>query len=421
MEKSRLLKKPQIFYGYWIVVATFALLFLQSGLGYYAFSLFVKPLEVAFGWSRSGVMVAFAIYFGVQAVASPFIGRIVDRYGARWIIAIGAVITGLGFVLLSQTHALWGFYIGYAVLGAGHVTGGHVPASAIVSNWFRKRRGFAIGIMGIGIGLGGLVVAPTVGGWLIPDFGWSTAYIVLAVLTWVVTIPLALWVIKTKPADMGLYPDGLEAPEAVAAAKALPPASAGFTPKMALATSAFWLITGSFFASSFGQVGIVQNQVPYLEDNGFSVAMAAAALGAVGLGSSFGKFGFGWLCDRIAPKYACAIGLGCILVAIILLMSVQATSPPALIWLYAIIMGLGLGSWLPTMSTLTSTTFGLTSYGAIWGMITGIHGIGTAVGPLIVGYIYDTMGSYDWAFIVALVLLIVAIVAVVAVRRPKPL
>jgi len=419
MEVPRLSKKPKIFYGYWVVVATFFLLLVHSGCGFYAFSLFVKPLEAEFGWSRGGIMVAFTIYFGVQAAASPFVGRMVDRYGARKLIAIGAFIAGLGLVLLGLTHDLWYFYVSYAAFAVGHVTSGHVPASAIVSNWFRKRRGSAVGIMGVGMGLGGFAIAPLVGGYLIPNFGWRVSYLALAVLTWVIVTPLALLVIKTKPADMGLYPDGIEVPEAVAAAKALPLTSEGSTLKTALATSAFWLIAVSFLTSSFSQVGTIQSQVPHLEDIGFPVAMAATAIGAVAVGSAIGKFVFGWLCDRIQAKYACTIGFGLVLVGIIMLMNMRPASPPAIIWLYAIIMGLGVGSWLPTMSMLVSTTFGLASYGAIWGMVAGIHSIGTAIGPLMAGYIYDTMQTYYWSFIIFAALCVVAISTILAVRRPK--
>jgi len=366
-------------------------------------------------------MIALSIYLAVQTVASPLVGRMVDRYGARKIIAFGTMISSLSLILISRTHALWLFYAGYALFGAGHVTSGHVPTSAIVSNWFQKRRGTAIGIMGVGIGAGGLVMAPLVGNYFIPSFGWSKSYLILGVLSGVITIPLALMVIRTKPADMQLYPDGVESAEAETLAQPLPLTSNGFTLRMVLATSAFWLIAVSYLVSSFSFAGILQNQVPYLEGTGFPITIAATAFGAVGLGSAVGKFGFGWLCDQIRPKYACSIGLALGLAAILTLMNVNPASPPAMIWLYAIIMGLGVGSWLPTMSMLTSTAFGLTSYGAIWGLITCIHGAGSTVGPMVVGYIYDTTGNYNQAFIIALALLAVAIATILAMRRPKSL
>jgi len=407
-------KKSKVFYGYWMVVATFFCVFIFAGCGFYGFSLFVKPLEADFGWGRGEIMAAFTILFLGIGMASPFIGRTVDRYGARKVISIGALIAGLGFVLLSRIHSLWHFYAGWAVVGAGIATMGPVPATTVVSNWFRKRRGTAIGIMTTGVGAGGLALAPLVGGYLIPNFGWRASYLALALLTWI-PIPLALLVIRTKPADMGLYPDGVEAPEAEASLSA----SEGLTLKMALATSAFWLIAVSFLTSAFGQVGTVQSQVPHLEDIGFPVATAATALGGVGLGSAIGKFFLGWLCDWIPAKYAWCISLGFQVAGISILMNVGPVSPPAILWLYAIVIGLGAGGTMPTVSMLASTTFGLASYGAIYGMLVLFQSIGTATGPLMAGYMYDTMNTYHRAFIIFVVLVAVAIATILMVRRPK--
>ena len=386
----------------------------------YTFSLFVKPLETDFGWSRGEIMAAFTVFFLAVGVASPFIGRVVDRYGVRGVISIGAFMTGLGFVFLSLTNNLWHFYIGWAVVGVGMAAIATVPASAAVSNWFKKRRGLAIGIMSTGIGMGGFAMAPLTGGYLIPNFGWRTSYLALALLTWVLIIPLASLVIRTKPADMGLYPDGIEDPEAADMTKALLSASEGLTLKMALATSTFWLIAVSFLtAGGFSQIGIIQSQVPYLEDIGFPIAAAAGALSGVGLGSAIGKFGFGWLCDLISAKYACSIGLGLQLLGILIFMSVTPASPVSIIWLYAIIFGLGVGSWLPTLSMLISTNFGLASYGAIFGAVTLALNIGGATGPLMAGYMYDVMNTYRWAFIIFLILYVAAIPAILVSRRPK--
>jgi len=315
---------------------------------------------------------------------------------------------------------LWYFYGGYTIIGVGIAATSLVPATAVVSNWFKKHRGTAIGIMSTGVGAGGLVLAPFIGSYLIPTFGWRASYLTLALLTWII-IPLALLVIRTKPADMGLYPDGMQAPEVVSETKAPPSAPEGLSLKMALATSGFWLIAVSFLTSGFSQIGTLQSQVPHIMDIGFPLATAATALGGVGLGSLVGKFVFGWLCDHIQAKYALCIGLGLQLAALIILISVGPASPLSIIWLYAIIFGLGVGSWLPTMSMLISTNFGLASYGAIFGMINLAQSIGTATGPLMAGFMYDAMNTYHEAFIIFLILYIVAIPAILAVRRPKSL
>ena len=147
-------------------------MFTYAGTGYYAFSLFYKPLEAEFGWGRGTISVAFTIYFVIQALTSPFIGQLVDRYGARKLITLGALISGLGFLWLTFMQDLYSFYGGYVVIGLGATAMGIVPTTQVVSNWFTKRRGFALGIMSTGIGAGAVVLAPIVGAYLIPGFGW---------------------------------------------------------------------------------------------------------------------------------------------------------------------------------------------------------------------------------------------------------
>ena len=421
MEKPRPLKKPRVFYGYWIVAVTFLCLFITSGCIFFTFSLFIKPLQAELGWGRGEIMAAFTVNYLIAGATSPFVGRMIGRYEARKVIAAGAIIVGLGFVALSLTNSLWHLYLGYAIAGAGSTAMGHVPSSTIVSFWFKKRRGTAIGIMSTGIGAGGFALSPLIGGLLIPSFGWRATYLISAVLTWALIIPLVLLVIKTKPEDVGLYPDGEQAPETAAAAEASLLTTRGATLRMALSTSALWLIAASFLTGNFSLSGLVHNQVPYLEDIGFPIATAAGALGIIGLGSLIGKFGFGWLCDRIPAKYAWSMGLFLLLASIAILMNVKPTSPLATIWLYAAIMGLSCGSWLPTMSMLISTNFGLAAYGTIFGVVSFAFYVGGATGPLMAGYMYDVTGTYRWAFIIFLALCAVAIPLILAVRRPKQL
>jgi len=416
---TKAVSQPKIFYGYWIVVATFFCLFITSGCGYFAFSLFVKPLQTDLGWGRGDITIAWTIYLLISGTTSPFAGRLISRYPARWVIATGAVIVGLGFIWLSLISQLWSFYLAYAIIGAGMATMGHVPASTIVSNWFQKRRGMAVGIMSAGIGAGGFALSPLIGGLLIPDFGWRNAYRAIAVLTVALVIPLVTLVVKSRPADMGLYPDGEPAPQATDPTEDQPPDKTGLTLKTSLATGAFWLIVISFLVGNFIQAGILQTQVPHLADIGFPVALAAGALGAVGFGSTIAKFIFGWLCDRISPKYAWSIGLVLQAGSLLILMSVKSTTPLSIIWLYAILMGLSAGAWLPTMSMLVSTSFGLGAYGTIFGTVSFFQSIGVATGPLMMGYMFDALGDYHLAYIIILALHAVALPAALVVRRPR--
>lgn len=409
--------KGRVFYGYWILTVAFLYLFIYSGLGVGAFSLFVKPLQTDFGWGRGEIMVAFTIFFALTGLALPGIGSLIDRYGVRGVISVGALVTGLGFVSLMKLQSIWHFYIAYMVIGVGMTTFGPVPASAVVANWFKRRRGMLIGIVSAGLGAGILVYAQLLGSYVIPVFGWRTTYLVLGISAWVPII-LTLLFVRTKPEEMGLRPDGIEAPQGMDLGQ-MPPLAEGLNLKAALKTSAFWLLLISYFIGGYSAMGISQNQVPHLQDIGFPLSRAAVALTGLGLGSAIGKFLFGLLCDRIQAKYAWAISLFLLAGAVVFLLSLKATSSMSVIWLYAICNGLGNGGWLPTMSILVNVNFGLVSYGVIFGMASLADSIGCALGPLMAGYMYDAMQTYRWAFLIFLISDIIALLVILAVRRPK--
>ena len=411
-------RKSRVFYGYWLVAATFVFMLLSYGCGSFVFSLFVKPLEGALGWGRGQVMVGFTIFFILQGLASPLVGRIVDRHGPRRVIPLGALMMGLGFLLASTTADLPVFYVSYVVIGAGSAGMGIVPCSAVVSNWFRRKRGAAVGLMAAGMGAGGLVMAPLVAH-LLDTFDWRATYLAMAIVIWAVAIPLSLALVRTRPADMGLYPDGdADDTEWLRASAAKPVEGQSLSLRQAAKYSAIWLIGVSFFVSGFSNTGALHAPVPFLEDIGFPTATAAAALGTLGLGSALGKVFFGWLCDRIPPKRASAIGLALQFGGVLVLLSIRSDSPQILIWAYALLLGFGVGSWLPTMSMLVSTTFGLAYYGSVFGVISFLESAGTSIGPLFAGLMFDASGTYYCAFVTFAALYVIAIPAILLVRRP---
>jgi MFS family permease len=411
-------RTPRIFYGYWLVAVTFVFMLLSYGCGSFVFSLFVNPLQSTFGWGRGQVMVGFTIFFVTQGLVSPLVGRIVDHHGPRRVIPFGALAMGLGFALASQTSSLPMYYASYVIIGASSSGMGIVPCSAIVSNWFRRRRGVVVGVLAAGMGAGGLVMAPVVAH-LLETFDWRTAYLAMAIIICAVAIPLALAVVRTRPSDMGLYPDGdADDAEWVRTAASRPVEAQSFSLRQASKTAAIWLMGISFFVSGFSNTGALHAPVPFLEDIGFPTATAAAALGTLGLGSALGKIFFGWLCDRVPPKRASALGLGLQLGGVLVLLTIRSDSPVALIWAYALLLGFGVGSWLPTMSTLVSSTFGLAYYGSVFGVIAFLESAGTSMGPLFAGFMFDATGTYYHAFVTFALLYAVAIPAILLVKRP---
>jgi MFS transporter, OFA family, oxalate/formate antiporter len=429
MEEILVSKKHRFFYGYIILGAAFLLQLIVNGCGSYVFSLFVNPLQTDFGWSRGDIMFALIVYNLVMAAASPFVGRIVDRYGVKWLLAFGALTYGVGLIMLGFMSSLWQFNLLWGIIGIGNTAVGFIPTTALIFNWFKKRRGLAVGIMGAGVGAGGFIMSPVVG-YLIPKMGWRDTYYILGIIMAAILIPLALFIFRSKPSDMGFNQDGVEDADVekgngkavtgghgVAHAKGIP--EGGMTLKQTMTTTAFWLAVVGFLSFGFSQSAIFQNHAPHLRDVGFDAGVAAIAVSACGFGSTFGKFSFGLLCDWIKPKYTLIIGIGLEMIATFILMGINKDSPIALVYLYAVIYGFGVGCWLPSLSLITSTTFGLAYYGSVFGILNLVHQLGNSFGPYTAGVIFDSTGSYYWAFVAFQLAFALTIPLILLIKRPK--
>jgi MFS family permease len=421
MHQTPVKTRPRFFYGYWILLVGFVCLVIAQGCGGYAFSLFVLPLTDEFGWSRSTIMVGNLVWLLSLGFASPFIGRVINKWGTKWVIAAGALVMGTGFALLSLVHALWQFYLLWAVIGLGAAATGVVPASTVANNWFKKRRGFAIGILGAGIGVGGFVVPGILSNYVIPgfpDFTWRAGYLFSGIISVAVIIPLSLWLIKERPEDMGLLPDNSELREDNPS-QGLNHQETGIKLNQALKIPAFWLLMIGFVTFGFAANLIFQNQVPHLQDIGFPAIQAAVSMQALGIGSAIGKFVFGWLCDYIQPKYTLIIGSIIQACAVLLLMNITSSSPLPLLWTYGILIGLGYGCWLPALSMNTTFYFGLIAYSVIFGIYNFLFATGCAIGPVVGGYIFDINGNYHLAFLLCFVFYAVTVLMILLVRRPN--
>lgn len=411
--------RPRVFYGYYLVAVTFVFMTLFNGSGTFVFSLFVRPLEAAFGWGRTEVMAGFTIFYATMGLASPAVGRLVDRYGARAVIAAGALVMGLGFVLVSRMSGVFHFYLGYVIVGVGAAAMGPVPCSAIITNWFSRNRGLALGLMAAGVGAGGVVMAPFIG-YMLSQHDWQQAYLSLAVVLVAVTVPLALGVVRTRPSDKGVYPYGSEAPGVEEGQQnRRGNVASGLTLKQTAKTRVFWLISLAYACYGFGGGGILQTAAPYLEDVGYATATAAAILGIYGAGSTVAKILSGRLCDRMQANRVFAMGSALLMAGILLLLTVRADSPLLLLWTCGAMLGLGAGVWLPTLSVLASIHFGLRHYGAVLGALNIFMSLALAFGPLLAGFLHDSTGSYVFAMAVFATLLFLAIPGILLVRVPS--
>ena len=295
------MKTSKIFYGYWVLVACYVINVISAGCGPISFSFFITSLEESLGWSRTEIMTAFTFFFVFTAISGPFAGRMVHRYGARKVISLGCLIACAGYILLSQTNSHWQFYFGYSLVGAGVASTGPVITTLVISNWFVRRRGSAIGILSMGPGTAGLLFTPIVIIYLLPTLGWSNTYLVFAAITGGLGIPLSALAIRTEPSDMREVPDGkanisISDIDAESVLK-----TGGITLKNALSTQAFWMVgLAIFFIST--HMGVMQSQIPHLEDLGFGAGIVASTMSIVAVASALGPLLFGWLSDKIKIK-----------------------------------------------------------------------------------------------------------------------
>lgn len=397
--------RKKIFYGWWIVLATHIICLLGFGTWLYSFGVFFKPMMIEFGWTRAMTAGAASLRSVEGGVAGPVVGWAVDKYGARVIIIIGAVISGLGFVLMPFVKSLLGFYLIYGILlSIGMSAMLYIPAFTVIAKWFRRRLTLANAVLAAGAGFGGLICAPIVAV-LITHYGWRFAFLVMGIAIWVIVIPLAL-VVRDSPEEMGLRPDG-DPPDSEDQgaegsgldAKAEPSTAAGiidFTLRQALSSSAFWFISLAFFFQSMAHSVVFVHAVPALTDVGISMEKAAFAIGLLTLVSVVGRLSFGFLGDIITKRYLFMVSYSLMGTGVLILMNAR-TMP--MVYLFIALFGVGFGGNVPLMAAIRAEYFGRLALGKIQGFMTPVTMLAGAIGPISAGYLFDTTGTYRLAFL----------------------
>ena len=393
------------FYG-WVVVAV---TFVTMAIGVNArtaFSLFFPPILSEFGWERGVTAGAFSFGFVVSAVMSPLIGRLMDRAGPRAVMELGIALMGGGLLLAPLTSVPWHLYMTIGVMvGAGSVCLGYSGFSLFLPNWFVRRRGLAIGIAFAGVGIGSVTLLPWVQH-VIEQSGWRAACTAIGLIVLIALAPINL-LLRKRPEDLGLLPDGDE--EAHAAAKKpashiLDPvwASTDWTLPRALRTGRFWWIALGYFCGLYIWYAAQVHQTKFLFDIGFSPGVGVWALGVVSLLGIPGQIVLGHASDRIGREAIWAIS--CLGFAICFASLIALKYQPTLLLVYLMVftqgaLGYGLTS---VMGAVVLEIFQGPHYGSIFGCIMLVALGGGAAGPWVTGLLYDWTASYTLAFALAI-------------------
>lgn len=388
-------KSGKVFYGWWIVlVAGIALSVHSVPILSFTLGVFLKSLSQEFSWSRTQISLAVTLGALGMTLAVPFLGWLVDRFGARWVILPATMLFGVGVLSLYFLSAhLWHFYAIYLFMGAVGSGTSPVPYSKVISQWFDQKRGLALGLAIVGSSAGAFVM-PSLAQALISSVGWRYAYVVLGLLALGITLPVVgLFLIET-PQMMGLWPDG-EARATATPAKE-PGQEPGLSSREARHTATFWLLVSAAFLVSASFVGCLIHLVPLLTDRGVSAQSAALAT-SVGAGRALlARAGTGYLLDRffapyLAVYFFCASALG-----IVLLWSGVVGG---LAFVAAVLVGFGQGAEFDILPYAISRYFGLRAFGEIYGSTFAAVTLGGAVGPLVMGVSFDSTGSYSLALV----------------------
>lgn len=398
--------RPRFFHGWLVVAGAFAVMFVGFGCAY-TFSAFLDALQRDFGASRGEVSLVFSLagflYFGLGV----FSGPLADRWGARRLAVAGMVLVGLGLVLAGQARSLTQIFWAYG-LGVGLGVGAsYVPVLGAVQRWFVRQRGFASGLAVSGIGVGTLAMPP-LASWFIDTLGWRDAYLALGVLAAVVGVGMAL-LVENDPRARGLGPDG-DPPQAQAAT-ALPP---GASVREAVGSGRFAGLYAACLISSFGLFVPFVHLLPYALDHGVAASSAVLLLGAIGVGSTAGRFFLGGLADRMGRDHA----LPLMSAGMALSLVVWAVSGG--FWglaLFAFAYGVFYGGFVALLPALVMDWFGGRHIGAIIGILYTSVAIGTLIGPSAAGFAFDLTRSYLLPILVAIGANLVAAGLLLAMAR----
>ena len=405
MEQVSVARRGRFFHGWWIVGLGFLSNLMGVGIGTYSLAVFIKPMtgDSSLGFTRTEIVWAFTIGIVFSTLTGPWVGSLLDtKHGARIVTVIMGITGSAGIALMSQVQQLWQVYILLGVV-AGSLFH-HPPfmlASSTVPKWFIRRRGQVLALSLMGIPVAGLVFTPLTQA-LISTVEWRSAWLILGISTAVIFIPTHGLLMRGRPEDMGLRPDGEAYPTPHVGSETIEghdgdPETA-WTLKLAMKTQSFWLILLCNNLGLGGLLGVLVNQVAYLEDELPNDEIAVAAVTVFAVFSLIGMVPWVFLADRFDVKYStismmllCAIGM---------IFLINVSVPAA--FTYAVIFGVGTAGIDLLISLVWANYFGRAFLGTIKGFVTLTNVISTAGAPLFGSYMFDATGDYRNAFIVFL-------------------
>jgi len=393
----------KLFYG-WVIIAVFLVIGATLYGVHFSFGVFFKSIEAEFSLTRASTSSILSVNMVLAGLFSFLAGWALDRYGPRVVVLLMGIFTGLSLILTSLTGAAWQLFITYSLLlamGTGPIYA--VPMS-VVSRWFDRKKGLALGLASMGIGLGTVVMAPFAT-YLITSYNWHMAYLVIGLIALAVVVPLSR-LLKGDPHEIGALPDGVKRLDNVVPSDGDVVSPVESSILLIIRSRNFWIITVIHFFFAGCVFFTVAHLIPHITDIGFSPIEAAAVFSVLGAASIPGRLFMGIASDKIGRK---AASITCTLF--------MAAAIAWLVWVrdlwglysFAIVYGFFYSGFGSSTAALISDSFRSKNIGTAFGLLEIGIGTGAAAGAVVGGYIFDINHSYDMAFLsIALTLLVAA-------------
>lgn len=406
----------RVFYG-WVVVVVFLVIGITLYGIHFSFGVFFKSIEAEFNLTRTATSAIVSANMLLAGLCSLLAGWALDRYGPRRVVLLMAVFTGLSLVLTSLTNSLWQLFITYSLLLAMGTGPLYVVPMSIVSRWFDKKRGLALGLSSMGIGLGTMIMTPFAT-YLITNYNWHTAYLVIGLIAWIIVAPLSRF-LKKGPAEIGTLPNGAGRTDSAVPAEGAATAAVKSSLLSIIRSRNFWLITFIHFFFAACVFFVFSHLVPHITDIGFTPIEAALVISLLGAASIPGRLFMGIASDRIGRKVTPIICTLFMVAAIAWLIWARDLWS---LYLFAVVYGFFYSGFGSSTAALISDSFDLGNIGVVFGLLEMGIGIGAATGAAVGGYIFDISNSYEAAFlIIALALLVDALLFTMVKRKATTL
>ena len=402
-----------MFFGWKVLGATVFTQALQAGLLIYGFGVIILPYQAEFGASRQSLMFATVLLSLATNIISPFLGVGVDRSDVRRLMLLGAGLLAAGFIALSQVRATWQVLAVFALLmPAANLLLGQMTSSALMTRWFTRLRGRALGLSAIGTSIGGFTLPPLIAA-LTASFGWRNAYLAIGLGVAVVALPVIRLFVVDRPAAIGAQPDGGAMP--TDGTRQTEPESLWTTGQI-LRAPMFWQIGVVMGIVLAVYMSLLSNLVPHATDQGIEPTSAALLISLLAILAIAGKLGFGIVADRLDLRLALWAAMALMAAGFVVLLS---SSSHVAITLACLPLGLAAGGLLPIWGAMVAQGFGSADYGRALGLINPVMMPFTFTGPPATGWVFDTTGNYDWAFAAFLVALAAAALLLATLRLPQ--